>query len=51
MNGPTRNRVEVMHGANLDQLERRDPAQYGELSFAGLERQIAEQARGQLLRR
>ena len=24
-----RNRVEVMHGVNLDQLGRRDPAQYG----------------------
>jgi 3-dehydroquinate dehydratase-2 len=35
------NRVEVMHGVNLDQLGRRDPAHYGTLSLATLERQIA----------
>jgi len=38
------NRVEVMHGVNLDQLERRDPKQYGGLSLTDLERQIAEHA-------
>ncbi len=35
-----RNRVEVMHGVNLDQLGRRDPAHYGGLTFEDLERQI-----------
>ena len=30
-------RVEVMHGVNLDQLGRRDPAHYGTLSFTELE--------------
>jgi 3-dehydroquinate dehydratase-2 len=37
-----RNRVEVMHGVNLDQLERRDPAHYGRLSLDELERRIEE---------
>jgi 3-dehydroquinate dehydratase-2 len=36
-----RNRVEVMHGVNLDQLGRRDPAIYGSITFAALERQIS----------
>jgi 3-dehydroquinate dehydratase-2 len=36
-----RNRIEVMHGVNLDQLGRRDPVHYGELSFPELERQIS----------
>ena len=35
-----RNRIEVMHGVNLDQLERRDPAHYGSLSLPELERMI-----------
>ncbi len=35
-----RNRVEVMHGVNLDQLGRRDPAQYGPLNFSQLETRI-----------
>jgi len=35
-----RNRVEVMHGVNLDQLGRRDPQHYGRLTFDDLERQI-----------
>ena len=39
-----RNRIEVMHGVNLDQLARRDPAQYGGLSLEGLEQLIAELA-------
>ena len=34
------NRVEVMHGVNLDQLGRRDPAHYGSLDLPALERQI-----------
>jgi 3-dehydroquinate dehydratase-2 len=33
----TRNRVEVMHGVNLDQIGRRDPAHYGRLTFTELE--------------
>jgi 3-dehydroquinate dehydratase II len=37
-----RNRIEVMHGVNLDQLGRRDPAQYGNLTYDDLERHIAE---------
>jgi 3-dehydroquinate dehydratase-2 len=39
-----RNRIEVMHGVNLDQLSRRDRAQYGRLSFEQLERFIGEAA-------
>ncbi len=34
------NRVEVMHGVNLDQLGRRDPTHYGSLDLPSLERQI-----------
>jgi 3-dehydroquinate dehydratase II len=40
-----RNRVEVMHGVNLDQLGRRDPAHYGGLTFERLELRIEEHAR------
>jgi 3-dehydroquinate dehydratase II len=40
-----RNRVEVMHGVNLDQLGRRDPAHYGSLTLEELERGISEAAR------
>ena len=36
------NRIEVMHGVNLDQLGRRDPAHYGTVSFDQLERKISE---------
>ena len=35
-----RNRIEVMHGVNLDQLGRRDPGHYGSLTLDELERQI-----------
>jgi 3-dehydroquinate dehydratase-2 len=35
-----RNRIEVMHGVNLDQLGRRDPAQYGTLTLDELEVRI-----------
>ena len=35
-----RNRIEVMHGVNLDQLGRRDPAQYGTLTLDRLEYRI-----------
>jgi 3-dehydroquinate dehydratase-2 len=41
----TRNRVEVMHGVNLDQLGRRDPSHYGGVTFAELERRIDAAAR------
>jgi 3-dehydroquinate dehydratase II len=37
-------RIEVLHGVNLDQLGRRDPAVYGSLTLAELEGQIAGQA-------
>ena len=40
-----RNRVEVMHGVNLDQLGRRDPAHYGRVTLQELERRIGEDAR------
>jgi 3-dehydroquinate dehydratase-2 len=35
------NRIEVMHGVNLDQLGRRDPGHYGGLTFDRLEQTIA----------
>jgi 3-dehydroquinate dehydratase II len=38
--GVLHNRIEVMHGVNLDQLGRRDPALYGPLSYAELEQRI-----------
>jgi 3-dehydroquinate dehydratase-2 len=41
-----RNRIEVMHGVNLDQLGRRDPSHYGALSFDELELHISEVAHG-----
>lgn len=40
----TRNRIEVMHGVNLDQLGRRDPEVYGELTLTQLEHRIATAA-------
>jgi 3-dehydroquinate dehydratase-2 len=40
-----RNRVEVMHGVNLGELARRDPSQYGGMSFTQLEKHISEYAR------
>jgi 3-dehydroquinate dehydratase-2 len=39
-----RNRIEVMHGVNLDQLGRRDPAQYGTLTIDQLELRIGSVA-------
>jgi 3-dehydroquinate dehydratase-2 len=42
---PMRNRIEVMHGVNLDQLGRRDPVHYGGLTFDRLELKIGEFAR------
>jgi 3-dehydroquinate dehydratase-2 len=41
----TGNRVEVMHGVNLDQLGRRNPEHYGGLDFAALQLRIAGWAR------
>lgn len=35
------NRVEIMHGVNMDALGRRDPAHYGSLTLAELEFQVA----------
>jgi len=35
-----RNRVEVMHGVNLDILGRRDPQHYGEFTLSELERKV-----------
>ncbi len=40
----TRNRIEVMHGVNLDQLGRRDPEQYGRFTLEELERRISGDA-------
>jgi 3-dehydroquinate dehydratase II len=37
-----RNRIEIMHGVNLDQLGRRDPEHYGTLSYDELEMHITE---------
>jgi 3-dehydroquinate dehydratase II len=40
-----RNRVDVMHGVNLDVLERRDPGHYGSLTLTELEMQVKRYAR------
>jgi 3-dehydroquinate dehydratase-2 len=40
----TRNRVAVLHGANLDQLGRRPAAHYGTLTLTQLEQQISSWA-------
>jgi 3-dehydroquinate dehydratase-2 len=39
-----RNRVEVMHGVNLDQLGRRDPNVYGGVALEELETRISQAA-------
>ena len=39
-----RNRVEVMHGVNLDQLGRRDPTHYGRVTLEEIERHIDDTA-------
>jgi 3-dehydroquinate dehydratase II len=39
-----RNRIEVMHGANLDQLGRRDPRHYGAVTLTELELKISHTA-------
>jgi 3-dehydroquinate dehydratase-2 len=41
-----RNRVAVMHGVNLDALDRRPSEHYGDLTYARLEQRIEEYARG-----
>ncbi|HUH80953.1 MAG TPA: type II 3-dehydroquinate dehydratase [Solirubrobacteraceae bacterium] len=40
-----RYRIEVMHGANLDQLGRRDPRLYGTLTLPELQEEIERDAR------
>jgi 3-dehydroquinate dehydratase II len=40
-----RSSIEVMHGVNLDQLGRRDPAVYGDLTLDVLEQRIERYAR------
>ncbi|MEA2171934.1 MAG: 3-dehydroquinate dehydratase [Solirubrobacteraceae bacterium] len=39
-----RGRISIMHGVNLDQLDRRPPGIYGELTLPKLEEQIGEWA-------
>jgi 3-dehydroquinate dehydratase II len=39
-----RNRIEIMHGVNLDQLGRRDPGHYGSLTLTELELKISREA-------
>ena len=39
-----RNRVAVMHGVNLDMLERRPAEVYGDISLPKLERQVSQYA-------
>ena len=39
-----RNRIEVLHGVNLNMLGRRDPLHYGTLTLADLDRQIVSWA-------
>jgi 3-dehydroquinate dehydratase-2 len=39
-----RDRVEIMHGVNLDQLGRRDPEHYGNLTLTELELRISDHA-------
>jgi 3-dehydroquinate dehydratase-2 len=41
---PGRNRIEVMHGVNLDQLGRRDPSHYGSDTLQTLEVKISAMA-------
>ncbi|HEX4035877.1 MAG TPA: type II 3-dehydroquinate dehydratase [Solirubrobacteraceae bacterium] len=42
---PVRNRVEVLHGVNMDMLGRRDPTHYGTATLAELERRITQYGR------
>ena len=41
---PLRDRIEVLHGVNLDQLGRRDPGHYGGLTFDALQARIEADA-------
>jgi 3-dehydroquinate dehydratase-2 len=43
--GPAHNRVEVLHGVNLDMLGRRDPEHYGKISLSELEVRVKRWAR------
>jgi 3-dehydroquinate dehydratase-2 len=45
MSSGTGNRIEVMHGVNLDQLGRRDPEHYGTITLSQLEQKISDDAR------
>ena len=45
MSPTSRNRVEIMHGANLDVLGRRDPTHYARFTLAELEHRIRRWAR------
>ena len=40
MSAASGDRIEIMHGVNLDQLGRRDPSHYGSLDLPSLERRI-----------
>jgi 3-dehydroquinate dehydratase-2 len=42
---PVQNRIEVMHGVNLNMLGRRDPLHYGTITLDELERGVSEFAR------
>ena len=44
MSPDVNNRIEIMHGVNLDQLGRRDPGHYGTITLAELEVRIAAAA-------
>jgi 3-dehydroquinate dehydratase-2 len=44
MSSLVHNRIEIMHGVNLDQLGRRDPDHYGADSLQALEVRISEMA-------
>jgi len=40
VNALSHNRIQIMHGVNLDQLGRRNPAYYGGITFSQLEQTI-----------
>jgi 3-dehydroquinate dehydratase-2 len=45
MSPTTHNRVEVLHGVNLDMLGRRDPAHYGNFTLSELETRVKRYGR------
>jgi 3-dehydroquinate dehydratase-2 len=45
MSATAHNRVEVLHGVNLDALGRRDPEHYGSITLAALQTRIKRYAR------